>query len=46
MDGEAGELMVDFIVWVPVGLSYDKNEMKALIDIYKLAGKRYIINAI
>lgn len=33
----------DFIVWVPTGLLFDIEKMKALINKYKLAGKRYII---
>lgn len=33
----------DFIVWVPVGVVFDINEMKALINYYKLAGKKYSI---
>ena len=35
--------LVDFIVFVPVALSFDQNQMKALILKYKLAGKRYKI---
>jgi hypothetical protein len=34
---------VDFIVYVPFSLNFDINEMKALINYYKLAGKRYSI---
>lgn len=34
---------VDFIVEVPKGLKYNDYEMKALIDFYKLASKRYKI---
>jgi hypothetical protein len=33
----------DFIVMVPISVTFDINEMKALINYYKLAGKRYII---
>lgn len=33
----------DFIVWVPVAVVFDINEMKAVINLYKLAGKRYQI---
>ena len=34
---------VDFIVLIPAGLNYNNYEMKALIDFYKLASKRYKI---
>lgn len=34
---------VDFIVFVPSDLTYNDYEMKALIDFYKLASKRYKI---
>jgi len=33
----------DFIVWVPVAVVFDVNQMKALINTYKLAGKIYSI---
>lgn len=38
-----GDTGVDFIVLVPKGLSYNTYEMKALVDFYKLASKRYKI---
>lgn len=38
-----GQNSFDFIVWVPAGLVFDQNEMEALIDLYKLAGKTYVI---
>lgn len=38
---QAGQL--DFIVMVPVALSFDINEMKGIVNFYKLAGKRYSI---
>lgn len=34
---------LDFIVWVPTALTFDPNQMKAIINLYKLAGKRYAI---
>ena len=34
---------VEFIVWVPSTLNFDEEQMKAIINLYKLAGKRYII---
>ncbi|MDQ3072475.1 MAG: hypothetical protein M3Q97_04315 [Bacteroidota bacterium] len=36
----------DFIVKVPAALTYDEDEMKAHINKYKLAGKRYAIEVI
>jgi hypothetical protein len=33
----------DFIVFVPTGLLYDEEKLRALVNKYKLAGKRYII---
>jgi len=33
----------DFIVMVPVAITFDSNEMKSLINLYKLAGKQYSI---
>jgi hypothetical protein len=35
--------IVDFIVNVPIAVVFDSNQMKALINKYKLAGKRYKI---
>lgn len=37
-----GNLTIDFIVWVPVGVPYDEAEMRAMIAT-KLCGKRYTI---
>lgn len=34
---------VEFIVWVPSTLNFDLEKMKAIINLYKLAGKRYAI---
>ncbi len=33
----------DFIVWVPTAVTFNINRMRALINRYKLAGKRYDI---
>jgi hypothetical protein len=33
----------DFIVWVPSNVVFDVNEMKALVNYYRLAGKKYSI---
>lgn len=34
---------IEFIVWVPLALNFDLERMKAIINLYKLAGKRYAI---
>jgi hypothetical protein len=34
---------MDFIVYVPVAVTFNESEMKAVINFYKLAGKRYTI---
>ena len=34
---------VDFIVVLPNGLEYDKYKLEALVNFYKLAGKRWTI---
>lgn len=36
---------VEFIVWVPSTLNFDLEQMKAIINLYKLAGKRYVIQS-
>lgn len=41
--GEGSASAADFIVYVPSGLIFDENEMRAIIDLYRLAGKRYAI---
>lgn len=42
-EGESiGDLLNDFIVWVPIGVLFDENEMRAMIAT-KLCGKRYKI---
>ena len=35
--------LYDFIVMVPTAVTFDNNAMKALVNYYKLAGKRYTI---
>ena len=42
-DADYEDTGVDFIVIVPAGLDYSSVRMKALIDFYKLASKRYKI---
>ena len=37
------QLMNDFIVMVPTSVTFDTNAMKAVVNYYKLAGKRYTI---
>ncbi len=41
---ESGSESVDFIVNVPLDLQYNDAEMKAIIDMYKLASKTYKID--
>lgn len=43
---ETGSGSVDFIVVVPAGLRYNEAEMKALVNMYKLASKTFIIPTI
>lgn len=45
-DGEAGEVLDDFVVLVPVDIIFDMNEMKSLLNIYKLAGTKYTIQLV
>ncbi|MFW2137094.1 hypothetical protein ACK2M7_12585 [Chryseobacterium sp. TY4] len=45
-DSDYEDTGVDFIVVVPAGLIYNTYEMKALIDFYRLASKRYKIATI
>lgn len=40
---ETGSKDVDFIVFVPLSLDFNEPEMKALLEIYKLASKTYAI---
>ena len=42
-DADYGDTGVDFIVQVPTDLVYNDYEIRALIDFYKLASKRYKI---
>lgn len=42
-DADYADTGVDFIVQVPADLLYNEYEMRALIDFYKLASKRYKI---
>lgn len=42
-DGEAGDLKDDFIVIVPLSVTFNHNEMTSLINAYKLASKQFKI---
>lgn len=42
-DSDYADTGVDFIVKVPDGLQYNPYEMKAMIDFYRLASKRFKI---
>lgn len=37
------EISADFIVKIPLSISFDEPRLRALIDFYKLSGKKYII---
>ncbi|MCW3467647.1 hypothetical protein [Chitinophaga nivalis] len=43
---EIGQQTVDFYVTVPQHLEFNENEMRALLDNYKLAGKTYKIQTV
>ena len=40
---ENSSATADFIVYVPNSLVFDEEELKAIIDLYRLAGKQYSI---
>lgn len=42
-DGEAGTIKDDFVIMVPSSIPFDQNEMRSLVNKYKLPGKRYKI---
>lgn len=42
-DGEVGDVKNDFVVVVPLSVSFNVNEMTSLINNYKLASKRFTI---
>lgn len=44
--GEVGQFTFDFVVYVPVAISFDVNEMSSLLNTYKLAGKIYDIQTV
>jgi hypothetical protein len=41
--GETTQFSFDFVVFVPVAVTFDVDEMKSLLNSYKLAGKYYSI---
>jgi len=45
-EGEAGKAKDDFIIYVPLDIAFDENEMRSLVDNYKLFGKHYKIQRI
>lgn len=45
-ESEIGNEPVDFYVMVPAAISFNENEMSALIDTYKLAGMAYKIQRV
>lgn len=42
-NGETGTALNDFVVHVPALIAFDQNEMKSLINIFKLFGTQYTI---
>lgn len=42
-EGEAGIAKDDFVVHVPASIAFDQNEMRSLVDGYKLFGTKYTI---
>jgi hypothetical protein len=45
-NGEAGQLRDDFVIKVPLDIVFDESEMRSLVNIFKLAGKRYKIERV
>jgi hypothetical protein len=45
-EGESETITDDFIIQVPVAVSFDINEMKSLVKAYKLAGTKFNIQII
>lgn len=45
-DGEAGEALNDFVVFVPLDVIFSQDEMRSLLDAYKLFGTKYTIQRI
>jgi len=44
--GESSLLQDDFVVLVPTGLMFEEAEMRSLVKVYKLAGKRFKIQSV
>lgn len=42
-DSEAGNVKADFVVLVPISISFSEPEMRSLVDSYKLFGTTYSI---
>lgn len=43
LKGEVSQFTFDFVVFVPLDVSFDENEIKALVSYYKLASKFFKI---
>lgn len=43
LDGDSASNNYDFIVKIPIDIEFNELRTRALIDFYKLAGKKYII---
>jgi hypothetical protein len=46
LKGETSDESFDFLVTVPVAISFNLNEMRSLLNTYKLAGKYYSIQTV
>lgn len=42
-DGESGSLTDDFIIMVPASVVFNEQEMRSLVNVYKLAGMKFKI---
>lgn len=45
-DGESGAITDDFVIKVPLSISFDDKEMKSLIKFFKLAGTKFKIQRV
>jgi hypothetical protein len=41
---EVGQIQNDFVITAPASINFDENEMRSLVNVFKLAGKRYKIS--
>jgi hypothetical protein len=43
---EIDGVSIDFVIKIPVAIVFDMDELKALVDTYRLAGKVYIVETV